>query len=265
MSTEEAVHETVNAVKAGLFEQLSTDPLEFVKNHPHYPLVAALLLSLPLVASMVSPAKKKKVQMAKLSIEDYDPVETQLDALWEIAGSQNMCAVAEHGMLRVLEFSDGAPTADHIVATLLKAMNEPRDGLPVEKPKHAVFLDTAVISDSTLHKVSNACGKFNLSISRMDKLQKEHPELLLLKQKAIDVVQKPQQAVSQGPVTMNKAPNRGCFTCHKEIEGKASQCSACKAVIYCSPACAKQDWPNHKQSCQNFKRSMARADVIHLS
>jgi MYND finger len=32
-----------------------------------------------------------------------------------------------------------------------------------------------------------------------------------------------------------------------------SQCSGCRMVKYCSAACQKKDWPNHKKFCRSFQ------------
>ncbi|KAK7044960.1 zinc finger MYND domain-containing protein 15 [Favolaschia claudopus] len=43
-------------------------------------------------------------------------------------------------------------------------------------------------------------------------------------------------------------------TCKKPVaKDKVKVCSACRAVIYCSPECAKRGWWNHKISCPALK------------
>ncbi len=48
------------------------------------------------------------------------------------------------------------------------------------------------------------------------------------------------------------------------VNKKPSQCSACKAIIYCSAECAKKDWPQHKQICPMFKAAMGSIESKKL-
>ncbi len=43
-----------------------------------------------------------------------------------------------------------------------------------------------------------------------------------------------------------------CAACSSTEKG-LGQCSGCKKVYYCSPACQKQDWPQHKKVCAVFQ------------
>jgi len=47
---------------------------------------------------------------------------------------------------------------------------------------------------------------------------------------------------------LNMGSPRMCFMC-ATAEGKLSVCSGCRYARYCSPACQKQDWMNHKFEC----------------
>ena len=50
---------------------------------------------------------------------------------------------------------------------------------------------------------------------------------------------------------------RKCNYCHSATLDKLSQCSGCRAVYYCDPACQKTDWPSHKPNCSKNKDNQA--------
>lgn len=45
-----------------------------------------------------------------------------------------------------------------------------------------------------------------------------------------------------------------CTTCNKSAfeNAQLKDCSKCKSAPYCSTACQKEDWPIHKQVCEQF-------------
>mmetsp|Transcript_6216 Transcript_6216/g.7872 ORF Transcript_6216/g.7872 Transcript_6216/m.7872 type:complete len:623 (-) Transcript_6216:238-2106(-) len=46
-----------------------------------------------------------------------------------------------------------------------------------------------------------------------------------------------------------------CSWCGKAEENeKLTKCAECKNVFYCSPACQKADWPDHKLLCEKMKK-----------
>merc|ERR1712098_470382 len=49
-----------------------------------------------------------------------------------------------------------------------------------------------------------------------------------------------------------KCANCGVF---EESEKQFQKCSRCGFVFYCSKACQKSDWPNHKQICKIRKQN----------
>ncbi|GJE85350.1 zinc finger MYND domain-containing protein [Phanerochaete sordida] len=59
-----------------------------------------------------------------------------------------------------------------------------------------------------------------------------------------------------------------CKTCAKDREAagrKLMLCGGCKVVNYCSAACQKQHWPDHKDEClwkRQILREEARLDEI---
>lgn len=46
--------------------------------------------------------------------------------------------------------------------------------------------------------------------------------------------------------------NLNCRACQQP---SARQCSGCKVVRYCSTACQKEDWPQHKLLCRTFAKT----------
>jgi splicing suppressor protein 51 len=46
-----------------------------------------------------------------------------------------------------------------------------------------------------------------------------------------------------------------CFSCFKYPDSTTSlsRCAGCKRVSYCSPACQKENWKDHKKSCKILK------------
>ncbi len=48
-----------------------------------------------------------------------------------------------------------------------------------------------------------------------------------------------------------------CFRCYKM--GNLSECSGCRATLYCSEKCQDIDWPHHQEHCTPIYSSYARA------
>jgi hypothetical protein len=175
-------------------------------------------------------------------LQDYNTEELKLvPCIWEIGVSERACSVAEDGVLRAIEFTIDLkkPTVSHIIATLKKAIAEPiEEEMEKQKPEFVVFLDTVVLSSEQQKFIKNELKeKLNVTISTMEKLHSERPELFDIK-KSIPVPTIPQFQTDEKEIPFNEKPPRGCFNCRSDIVGKASQCSACKAVIYCSADCA---------------------------
>ncbi|KAJ3056373.1 hypothetical protein HK097_007210 [Rhizophlyctis rosea] len=219
----------------------------------------------------------------------------QTEAIWEIGVSAKGVAVADEGLLRAFELIETGqkPTASQITAVIIKAIAQPTEGpFPLEKPRVLAFLQSRQCTDSVVKDVvKQVKQQLGIRVATMEELE---PEMELLQKKRQEENEKkgtpeqrmmaqaramglpvpeeggpagaPGQPQQTGPKPeFAPPPLRGCFVCHNEIEGKASQCSACKAVIYCSPACAKKDWPTHKQHCPSFKTNIERIqkDKLH--
>ena len=45
-----------------------------------------------------------------------------------------------------------------------------------------------------------------------------------------------------------------CFHCDKELQ-KRSRCSTCKFAGYCSERCQKEDWWNHRETCERIRKA----------
>jgi hypothetical protein len=191
------------------------------------------------------------------TLEDYDVSEVKKASIvWELGVSGKSCSVSEEGILRAIEFTIdlAKPSVSHVLSTVKKAMLEPRDPQSViHKPEFVVFLETVILSESERKKVTDSLAKLDVTVTTLDELKRDRPELFDIK-KALPFVNRPLE--SKEVIPFNEQPPRGCFSCRKDIPGKASQCSACKAVIYCSAECAKRDWPNHKQNCQMFRKTV---------
>ncbi|KAJ3276599.1 hypothetical protein HDV01_004132 [Terramyces sp. JEL0728] len=176
------------------------------------------------------------------------------ELLWEVGVSGKACSVSENGVLKAIEFSGGKPNAKHVVSTVMKAILDPVDGA-VKKPKVLIFLDTCLLNENEKKQITKELKEYEMAIINLKQLETDYPALYAERSKEVEIFA-PQQPTVQQPLKMNPPPPRGCFACRKDIPGKASQCSACRAVIYCSSDCAKQNWPVHKQTCKEFKASV---------
>ncbi|KAJ3288744.1 hypothetical protein HK104_007993 [Borealophlyctis nickersoniae] len=274
------------------FQKVQVDPLEAVKELPHVVLLIAVALLLPsLVVGSYKTLFGGRKKSALSSWDQQDETEKlveaaqgaeQTEAVWEIGVSARAVAVAEEGVLRAFESnSDGSkPTAEQICDNLLKAIAAPTEGVfPVEKPRVAAFLQSRQCTDAVISKVAKRMKEFGVRVTSIEELGPEMEELM---NKRKEEIMKKGTAAAKGQLNQMMAaqaggvqadgpkpeflaqPSRACFTCHKEIPGKASQCSACRAIIYCGAECAKKDWPNHKQMCQSFKANMQRIEKEHL-
>ena len=161
--------------------------------------------------------------------------------------------------MRLLEFFPPSMpmTAEYIEALLLKSMMEPSQLLEdynsnvnvdefIRKPRIAAFLASCDVSDAFISEVSKRMEKYDVKVFKMQELSSQVPTLL--KKRRVELYKKTREAQRIANETKNKentfssAPNRGCFQCKKDIVGKASQCSACKAIIYCSADCAVSEF-----------------------
>ncbi|KAI9199856.1 uncharacterized protein BJ171DRAFT_199257 [Polychytrium aggregatum] len=205
------------------------------------------------------------------------------EAPWLIGYSAKAVSVTEDGNLRAIDFTyhGGVPTVEDVEIALLKAIVRPMMGQPA-KPKIAAFLASRTCDDKLVQAVGQAFESFKVRITTVEESQAELEELKKKRGSehrsipggpasvpapgsvaAVGAAAAAAAAAAPAPdkkPEFIKQPNRGCFVCHQDIDGKPSQCSACKAVIYCGPACAKKDWPQHKLMCPSFKANMARLE-----
>ncbi|KAI8911062.1 hypothetical protein EDD86DRAFT_204302 [Gorgonomyces haynaldii] len=243
--------------------QVQVDPLNALASHPNLIAVVLLIVCLPWFYGVI----RDILEEPELPSDDQNPkVVDEADAyrqdainapvaeqVWTIGISGRSCSVAEQGTVRLIELTKDLkkPTVEHCVATLLKAIVNPGYNEKVfdkHKPDFAVVLKTQVLAQKQLDDFIERMAVFGVRVYTEDQVDKT-PEL---SKKYRVTVEEP----APGPVKFNPQPDRGCYVCKKDIAGKASQCSACKAIIYCSPDCAKKDWPQHKNICANLKKDM---------
>ncbi|KAJ3325529.1 hypothetical protein HDU76_013147 [Blyttiomyces sp. JEL0837] len=260
---------------------ISSDPLATLQSMPH---IAAILVLAPLVIMWIIRELTKPAPVALNLNQPMDDaeadeeereeilklaktIETKNDAIWEIGVSGKSASVAEEGNLLGFEFSKSGnvPTVDEIAYTIVKAIARPADGQPPRRPQAAMFLTTRVISDDVAGQVSKKVNEWiGLRVETAENIAAELPAMLE-KRKAVLAKSSPQTPPQpQQKIQMQPHPKRGCLVCRKEIEGKARQCSACKAIIYCSQECSQKDWPNHKIMCPIYKGNMLRLTAENL-
>ncbi|KAI8841700.1 hypothetical protein BC829DRAFT_420531 [Chytridium lagenaria] len=219
---------------------------------------------------------------------DFSVVHGQQDSGCCVSGSNHRCrlanrvsnkavAVSEEVNLRAIEFSANgkAPTSSDIVVAVLKAIVTPSDQGEARRPKVAMVLSTRMISDSVVKKAAAELKELvGIRLETQEALEAELPALLAKRKEEVEKIKKtaPQvdaavpgaAAAPAKAAEMAATPNRACFVCKEEIKGKTKQCSACKAIIYCSAECATKDWPQHKIMCPTYKKNMVRLTTEKL-
>ena len=225
-----------------------------LQNAARYALALAVLLAtLVLLRPLLTPAKNSASLRVIATNKDRKLAKraTVTEDVWEIATSSKATSVSCKGAIRAIEFSDSIPTPEHVAATTVRAIVDPSyhgAQMAACRPKVAILLATANLED--VGRTRELLLQYEINLV----LQKDCDVELLAKWR--------QQATVVIPPTMAIQPNRGCHVCHRDIAGKASQCSACKAIIYCSAACATKDWPEHKGICGALKIEIDRKSVV---
>ncbi|TPX67874.1 hypothetical protein SpCBS45565_g03449 [Spizellomyces sp. 'palustris'] len=262
---------------------LSTDPAKAIDELPHVAgaLLGTLIMPILLWILVKSLMGERKVNALanwrpKSLVEEAEELtEAAVDApivdeMFDVGVSGRAIAVSEDGVLRAFETLPSGQkkaTAIQIAAVLVKAMARPMDEQPVHRPHIAAFLHSRQCSNDVVADVAKRLKKFDVKVGAAEQLSSEIEEYAKKRQEETvkqSAAQKPANLDENGKPVFISAPKRGCFVCKNEIEGKASQCSACKAIIYCSPECAKKDWTTHKQACPVFKAYMSRIDQENL-
>ena len=91
------------------------------------------------------------------------------------------------------------------------------------------------------------------------------------RQRIADILQfkepaEPSAAVSDPPrSTAQASTDQSCVVCSKAQESlpePLKRCAACKAVVYCSIACQKVDWPTHKKVCSHKQPAKAKPETL---
>lgn len=58
-----------------------------------------------------------------------------------------------------------------------------------------------------------------------------------------------------GQIGLASRKERTCVGCGITWNNKMKRCSRCQSVHYCSPACIRGDWPNHRPVCRQLTSS----------
>ncbi|KAH6577793.1 hypothetical protein BASA60_003869 [Batrachochytrium salamandrivorans] len=149
--------------------QLVSDPLAAATEHKDLVILLLLMIATPLLFRLISSTAASAQAGADLRLagtveEDAEELEEEackaptIEAVWEIGVSNRAVSVAEEGVVRLIAFTKDLrpPTANHIVATLIKAIARPEaiDPLPVHRPNISVFLPSRICSDAVVAKVA---------------------------------------------------------------------------------------------------------------
>ncbi|KAJ3212898.1 hypothetical protein HDU67_003515 [Dinochytrium kinnereticum] len=262
---------------------VAEDPVATLQDLPH---IAAAIVVLPILLLLLIRSFVKKSSsdenpeesfvdeagdaMERSALEAAAPKSTVTEAIWQIGVSNKAIAVSEEASVRAIEFTANGklPTSSDIVLAVLKAIVTPSDQGGERRPRVAMVLSTRLVSDSTVKKASKELKELlDIRLETQEALEAEMPALLLKRKEELEKAKKDSpapQAASTEPPEMIAAPNRACFVCKEEIKGKTKQCSACKAIIYCSAECATKDWPQHKIMCPTYKKNMIRLTSENL-
>ncbi|KAJ3106538.1 hypothetical protein HDU97_006131 [Phlyctochytrium planicorne] len=256
---------------------ISADPVATLKELPH---VAAAIVLLPILLLLLFKSFGKDTESAKskedafleengdvmdrAEMEKVAPKSPFTNAVWSIGISNKAVAVSEEVNLRAIEITANGktPTPADIVNAVLKAIVTPSDQEGARRPRVAMVLSTRMVPDSTVQKAAKELKSLlDIRLETQEALEAELPELLKKRNEELAQVKKESPQVAAAPQKapeMAAPPNRACFVCKQEIKGKTKQCSACKAIIYCSADCATKDWPQHKVMCPTYKKNMIR-------
>jgi hypothetical protein len=180
--------------------------------------------------------------------------------MWTIGITSKSASVSEEATLRLMEFipqSLKSVSVDFLAALVLKAMVSPtailedsnddhEELLPKvqRRPQNVSFLPTELVSPALIESVAQKMQVYGVKVTSYQALKPEEMAEIIKKRRADmlkedkDMRQKLKDKAVTEKVEYQAQPLRGCFTCKTEIPGKASQCSACKAIIYCSAECA---------------------------
>ncbi|KAI8802992.1 hypothetical protein BJ742DRAFT_512482 [Cladochytrium replicatum] len=188
------------------------------------------------------------------------------DQLWQVGVTARSVSVSEAGVLRSIQFTPKGtlPTSDDVLSALAAAILTPIEDvmlpapLPVIKPRKVGFLQTRQCPDQVITSLHNLLEKKGYEIAA-GKLEELEAEVAESRKKVLEEEAAVRKAATK--VEFIPTPKRVCFVCSKEIAEKPSQCSVCKAVIYCSADCAKKNWTQHKQLCPSFKACMKRLEA----
>ncbi|KAI9098233.1 hypothetical protein DFS34DRAFT_649820 [Phlyctochytrium arcticum] len=199
--------------------------------------------------------------------------------VFDVGISAHAVAVSQDGLLRAFHvIPKGSVSAAHISAAVVKAV-----ALPIEtdhnvyRPQIVAFLEsrqcTPAVLNAAIKRLTQVLGP-EVKVAPTEKIADQVKAITEERKSALANASSVNDAAANGAAGVKldangkpafvPTPDRGCFVCKQEITEKPSQCSACKAIIYCSPECAKKDWPTHKQVCPQFKTYMARIEKENL-
>jgi hypothetical protein len=152
-------------------------------------------------------------------------------SLWQVGVGEKSVSVGCDGVLRQFHFTKGIPTSKEIVNCIKMAAFQPMEGCIPQRPKLVSFLESRQCSDAILKAVAD-----EFPLIKLIKNETVTKELL---ESQFGIIEKRASEAKENRKSISGSPPRMCIVCSKQIiDKKPSQCSACKAVIYCGVDCA---------------------------